>query len=84
MLNQHLSNIARVYPETKFLRAKASELDFATEDADVVLPTLLVYQGGSLIGNLVAVDLEWGRVLDYDQDQVEEVLLKYVPFLSSD
>lgn len=57
---------------------QASELDFATQDADVVLPTLLIYQAGELIGNLVAVDMEWGRELDYDEDRVSEVLYKHV------
>lgn len=76
VLNLHLANIARDHPETKFLRAQASELDFATEDADVVLPTLLIYQAGDLIGNLVAVDLEWDRSLEYEEEQVTDVLYK--------
>lgn len=87
VLSQHLSSLAREHPEAKFLRAKASELDFATQDAEVVLPTLLIYQAGELIGNLVAVDLEWERSLDYESEQVEDVLQRSVlsfPFARTD
>jgi len=47
ILNNHLSNLARIHPRTKFLRALASELDFFNENpatggsnAGVGIPTL--------------------------------------------
>ncbi|WAR61731.1 hypothetical protein PtB15_12B421 [Puccinia triticina] len=44
ILNNHLSNLARVHPRTKFLRALASELDFfnetPTSTSGVGIPTL--------------------------------------------
>ncbi|KAK4057236.1 hypothetical protein OIO90_001731 [Microbotryomycetes sp. JL221] len=60
-LNQHLAAIARGYPRTKFLRALASEVEFATDDEEDTLPTVLVYRGGELETTLVRPDLEWGR-----------------------
>lgn len=45
-LNHHLSNLARAYPRTKFLRALASELDFLSEastkptSGGLVIPTV--------------------------------------------
>jgi hypothetical protein len=75
VLNLHLSNLAREYPHIKFLRAQASELDFA-KGAEDVLPTMLVYQGAELIANLVAVDLAWDRTLDYEEEAVVKVLIE--------
>ncbi|POW20590.1 hypothetical protein PSHT_03335, partial [Puccinia striiformis] len=37
ILNTHLSNLARVYPRTKFLRALASELDFFNESPIITM-----------------------------------------------
>ncbi|KAM0789323.1 hypothetical protein ACM66B_000159 [Microbotryomycetes sp. NB124-2] len=60
-LNQHLATIARGYPRTKFLRALASEVEFATDVEEDTLPTMLVYRGGDLETSLIRPDLEWGR-----------------------
>ena len=80
VLNLHLSNLAREYPTIKFLRVQASELDFASSSADVVLPTILAYQGGELIANLVAIDQAWDRKLDYDEAELRQVLIECVSF----
>lgn len=81
MLNAHLITLAQTYPSHKFLIISASDLDFATDSGDVVLPTLLVYQDGELIANLVALDTAWGRELDYSVDEVKRVLIEYVTSL---
>jgi hypothetical protein len=77
-LNHHLSAIARQHPHTKFLRALASDLDFAVNTADAVLPTLLVYQAGELKEKLIAVDRHWGRKPDVTQADVKGVLSRFV------
>ena len=71
----HLSSLARRHPRTKFLRARASELDFALNTAAAVLPTLLVYDSGELVANLVAVHHEWDQREDVSEADVEAVLL---------
>ncbi|KAK4048240.1 hypothetical protein OIV83_004945 [Microbotryomycetes sp. JL201] len=60
-LNSHLATIARGYPQTKFLRALASEVEFATDVEEDTLPTMLVYRAGELETSLIRPDLEWGR-----------------------
>ncbi|KAM0745905.1 RNI-like protein [Meredithblackwellia eburnea MCA 4105] len=60
-LNTHLSSLARLYPYTKFLRARATAVDFSFADASA-LPTLIVYKGGDVVGEpIVRVDREWGE-----------------------
>lgn len=76
VLNHHLITLAHQYPYCKFLIVSASDLDFAADSGDVVLPTLLVYEDGELIANLVAVDQAWGRKLDYSVDEVKRVLVE--------
>jgi hypothetical protein len=61
VLNQHLSSIARAYPRTKFIRALATEVDFAADAEEDTLPTVLVYRGGELETTLVRVDQDWGK-----------------------
>ena len=79
MLNAHLITLAHDYPYAKFLIISAQDLDFAQDSGDVVLPTLLVYQDGELIANLVAIDTAWGRELEYSVDEVKRVLIEWVP-----
>lgn len=76
VLNHHLIRLARDYPQHKFLIISAWELDFASESGDVVLPTILVYDGGELVANLVAIDQAWNRRLEYDIDEVKKVLIE--------
>ncbi|KAK4703653.1 hypothetical protein P7C70_g2571, partial [Phenoliferia sp. Uapishka_3] len=59
-LNTHLSAIARAYPHTKFIRALATEVDFAADSEDDALPTVIVYRGGELESTLVRLDRDWG------------------------
>lgn len=87
MLNAHLITLTHDYPYAKFLIISAQDLDFAQDSGDVVLPTLLVYQDGELIANLVAIDTAWGRELEYSVDEVKRVLIEWVlsvfsPFIS--
>ncbi|CAO1632800.1 unnamed protein product [Sympodiomycopsis kandeliae] len=67
-LTASLSSIARQIPSTKFIQVRATIIGFGCssndddddeqeEDTDV-LPTILVYQYGHLVANLVRVDLE--------------------------
>ncbi|SGY13708.1 BQ5605_C010g05952 [Microbotryum silenes-dioicae] len=60
-LNTHLSSIARSYPRTKFLRALATDLDFAANAEEHALPTVLVYRGGELETSLIRFDQEWDQ-----------------------
>jgi len=76
-LNTHLSSIARAYLSTKFLRARASHVDFALDAAHYVLPTILVYQGGELINNLVAFDRQWGKRSDFSEADVRFALARH-------
>ncbi|ORY87461.1 hypothetical protein BCR35DRAFT_317717 [Leucosporidium creatinivorum] len=69
VLNQHLSSIARSYPQTKFIRALATEVDFSADMEEDTLPTMLVYRGGDLETTLVRPDLEWGRGTRADSGQ---------------
>lgn len=61
VLNNHLSSLARAYPYTKFIRALATEVDFAADSEDEALPTVLVYRGGELETTLVRLDRDWGK-----------------------
>jgi hypothetical protein len=61
ILNSHLSALARQFPNTKFLRAMAGELDFAADAEFETLPTVLVYRGGDLETTMVRMDHDWGR-----------------------
>ncbi len=71
VLNGHLSALARQYPNTKFLRAMAGELDFAADAEFETLPTVLVYRGGDLETTMVRIDHDWGRGT---QSEVEGLL----------
>ncbi|BGP55976.1 hypothetical protein JCM8202_005118 [Rhodotorula sphaerocarpa] len=83
-LNTHLATLARQHPGTKFLRAQASEVDFmqssSEADADVTLPTVLVYRAGDLETTWVRFDfeLEGQRVASGEAGRgaVEEVLVQ--------
>lgn len=75
-LTASLASLARLYPHTKFLQARASDIGFGTGGADPseddeesrldkaaeLVPTLLVYRAGVVVANLVRVDLDeaWG------------------------
>ena len=71
-LDDYLRQLAQKYTLAKFIRISAEELDF-----DLVgSPTILAYQGGSLVSNLVRfVDHVGSR---FDVDTVEDALLRYV------
>jgi hypothetical protein len=61
-----------MHTDTKFVQIRAGSIGFgcegkddldtfdADEEAEEVVPTLLVYKAGSLVANLVRVDLEEG------------------------
>ncbi|KAI8372061.1 thioredoxin-like protein [Choanephora cucurbitarum] len=70
-LDDYLRELAQKYTLAKFIRISAEELDF-----DLVgSPTILAYQGGSLVSNLVRfVDHVGSR---FDVDTVEDALLRY-------
>ena len=65
-----LSTLARTNMHVKFIQVRAGEIGFgsggkdvadeleADEEADEVVPTLLVYKAGQLVANLVRIDLE--------------------------
>ena len=44
---------------------------------DDVLPTLLVYDAGDLVANMVAVDHEWDQRADVREAEIEELLLSH-------
>lgn len=79
-MNSHLSSLARTYPHTKFLRALASELEFAVGSEREVLPTLLVYKDGDVSEALVGFDRELrdanGGSTGWSREVVEEVLIR--------
>ena len=88
MLDQHLIHLAKAYPLVKFLKARSSELQFATGSEADVLPTLLVYRNGQNLANLVAFHRELrpdgtdsndeDASTSFGQKRVEEVLVRYV------
>lgn len=70
-MDEYLIELARKYTLAKFIRISADELDF-----DLVgSPTILAYQGGILIANLVRITDEVGA--RFDIEAVEDVLLRY-------
>jgi hypothetical protein len=69
--------LARKFVRAKFLRILASDLEFDP----VGLPALLVYKNGELIANLVKITEQIGEI-NFDSDTVEEVLIRYVIYLS--
>ncbi|CAO3704053.1 unnamed protein product [Rhizopus stolonifer] len=70
-LDEYLIELARKYTLAKFIRISAAELDF-----DLVgSPTILAYQGGILVANLVRITDEVGS--RFDIEAVEDVLLRY-------
>lgn len=44
---------------------------------DDVLPTLLVYDAGELVANMVAVDHQWDQRADVREAEIEELLLQH-------
>jgi len=81
-----LTSLSRQYPHTKFLRSLASELDFMQQDPeDETLPTVLVYRGGELETTWIRFDgeLEGGLEGRNARQEVERVLLEYVPHLTA-
>lgn len=82
-----LSSLARINPTTKFLSVQASSIGFgsggpdsidlddelsANEKAEDIVPTILIYQGGKLLANLVRVDLheKWGHGEERDMRNI--------------
>lgn len=63
-LNRYLSLVARAYPHTKFLRALATEVDFAAMSEQETLPTLLIYRRGHLEHSFVRVDQEMDSITE--------------------
>ncbi|KAL8292378.1 hypothetical protein RQP46_001844 [Phenoliferia psychrophenolica] len=75
-LNTHLSSLARAYPHTKFIRALATEVDFAADNEDDALPTVIVYRGGELESTLVRLDRDWGSGT---KQEVLDLLIRFPP-----
>ncbi|EIE85556.1 hypothetical protein RO3G_10266 [Rhizopus delemar RA 99-880] len=70
-LDEYLIALAKKYTLAKFIRISAIELDF-----DLVgSPTVLAYQGGILIANLVRIMDEVGY--RFDVESIEDVLLRH-------
>ena len=70
-MDEYLIDLAKKYTLAKFIRISAVELDF-----DLVgSPTVLAYQGGILIANLVRIMDE--VVCRFDVESIEDVLLRY-------
>ncbi|RCI03646.1 hypothetical protein CU098_007042 [Rhizopus stolonifer] len=69
-LDDHLRQLCQKYTLAKFIRVSAEDLDF-----DLVgSPTILAYQGGLLIANLVRIIDQVGS--RFDVDAIEDVLLR--------
>ncbi|XP_028667212.2 phosducin b [Erpetoichthys calabaricus] len=54
-LNKCLSCLATEYPSVKFCKIKASNTGAGDRFSDGVLPTLLVYKAGELVGNFLSI-----------------------------
>lgn len=78
LLDARLANIARDFPDTKFLRARASDIDFAVNTADVVLPTIVAYRAGELVARLVALNRKWPRQNQVSTKFISEILSRCV------
>ncbi len=83
VLTASLASLARQYPRTKFLQVQAAAIGFgrSTNEDDEeeeydeynpktleVLPTVLVYKAGTLVANLVRIDLDpmWNQGREQD------------------
>lgn len=85
MLTSALSSLARMHPKTKFLQVRAGSIGFGSggkhdgdaddldEEAEEIVPTLLVYKAGNIVANLVRIDMDegWG---DGSERCVREIL----------
>ena len=65
-----LSSLARLHTNVKFIQVRAGSIGFGSggkdvaneaegdEEAEEVVPTVLMYRAGQLLANLVRIDLE--------------------------
>ncbi|XP_055962592.1 phosducin [Sorex fumeus] len=74
-LNHSLEQLAAEYPTAKFCKIRASDSGAGDRFPPQVLPTLLVYRGGELIGNFTSVAEQFAE--EFFAGDVESFLNEY-------
>jgi len=73
-MNECLSTLSSHYRRVRFCKIKASNLGVTSNFKKQGVPALLVYKGGSLIGNFVALKEEFGS--EFYEGDVENYLIE--------
>lgn len=74
-LNCSLEHLAAEYPTVKFCKIRASDTGAGDRFPPNVLPTLLIYKGGELVGNFISVAEQFAE--EFFAGDVESFLNEY-------